>query len=207
MSGAQDKQSGFTLMEVMVAAIVAIPILTGIVMTTNGVNGTITANVRAADVSAHTRRIVSVFGRMLRPARITTIRMAATAEDVAASRATELGEWIPPSDQWSRGIQFTSASGYLKMNASGDTGLNQITFEMDPKEKPNGVDDDGDGLVDEGSLHVVRGGVASHHRDVEDVAFLFQGRMVHMRLTIARRDSRRRVYRISSETQFYVRNH
>ena len=43
-------------------------------------------------------------------------------------------------------------------------------------------------------------------RDVEQCSFALDGRILKMRLTVARRSSEPRTYRSSIETRFYMRN-
>ena len=139
---------------------------------------------------------------------ITTILMQAIQADVTAGRATAVGEWIPPTDLiWRPGIQFQSASGLLSMNAALSTSPRRLTFELEAGESANGVDDDGDGLVDEGGVRLLHDLVTiAVVRNIEICEFRLNGRMLRVRIASGRNDRSRTVIRAVLEQSFYLRN-
>ena len=199
---------GFTIVELTIAVTVLVPILLGIVASTQMMNSTMDSNTRAADVSTYTRRMAQRVAKLVRPAQMSSIRVRAVQADVDALRATAVGEWILPTDLiWRPGIEFTSASGLLSMNARLSTTPRRVDFRMEAGETDNGVDDDGDGLVDEGEIILLQNSVTlAILRDVEQCEFALDGRVLQMRLRVARRDRERRVYRNFIEQHFYLRN-
>ena len=202
------RQGGFTLIEVTIVVAIAVPMLVGISTTTATVNHSVEAHSRAADVMAFSLRMSQRMARLVRPAKLSTLQVPAVAEDVAALRASTIGEWIPPTDLvWRPGIEFRAASGLLSMNAALSTERRRMLFAMDPAEAANGIDDDGDGLVDEGMITLDQNLVTLDIlRDVEDCSFMIDGRIVHMRLRIVRRGSDRRIYEYSIQKPMYLRN-
>jgi prepilin-type N-terminal cleavage/methylation domain-containing protein len=205
---APAKQNGFTMIEMCIVMTVLVPMMVGIALTTSSVNNTMEANSHRADVTTYCRRMAQRMAKLVRPAQMTTITVQAVQEDVTMLRATAIGQWIPPTDLvWRPGIQFQSASGLLSMNAALLTTPRRIVFALDPGETDNDVDDDGDGLVDEGTITLLQNGVTlAILKDVEDCAFSLDGRLMFMRLKVARRSSEGRVYRCSLEQRFYLRN-
>ena len=78
---------------------------------------------------------------------------------------------------------------------------------MDASETDNDVDDDGDGLIDEGALHYETENVRVTLLDgVETCEFTLDGSVLIFALHIARLDSSRRVRRAVVERRIYLRN-
>jgi hypothetical protein len=201
-------ERGFTLIEMTIVLALAFPILTGLAMTTTSVNQSIEANSRAADVNTFSRRALLRIANLIRPAQMSTFRVLSVALDVTELRATKVGEWIVPSDLVERpGLEFRSASGLLSMNAALTTSERRTVFVRDPTESPNGVDDDGDGLVDEGRVMLLQNGVTLNIlQNVEDLTFELDGRLLTIRMRVARRATNGRIHRFSTTSQFYLRN-
>jgi hypothetical protein len=196
------------MIEMSIVMTVLIPLLIGIALTTSSVNSTMEANSRRADVTTYCRRMAQRIAKLVRPAQMTTLSVQAVQEDVTMLRATSVGEWIPPTDLvWRPGIEFQSASGLLSMNASLLTSPRRIVFTLEPGETDNDKDDDGDGLIDEGIITLLQNGVTlAILKDVEDCAFSLDGRLMLMKLQVARVSSKHRVYRSYVEQKFYLRN-
>lgn len=201
-------ERGFTLIEMSIVMTVLIPLLVGIALTTSSVNSTMEANSRRADVTTYCRRMAQRIAKLVRPAQMTTLSVQAVQEDVTMLRATAVGEWIPPTDLvWRPGIAFQSASGLLSMNASLLTSPRRIVFTLESGETDNDKDDDGDGLIDEGVITLLQNNVTlAILKDVEACSFCLDGRIMFMRLQVARVASDRRVYRNFVEQRFYLRN-
>ncbi|MHC5065117.1 MAG: hypothetical protein ACYTG5_14215 [Planctomycetota bacterium] len=204
----EKEQGGMTLVELSIVVTIMVPILAGIAVTTKTVNSTMVANTRAADAHTHARRMGQRVGSLLRPAKISSIKVQAVAADVTALRATTVGEWIDSTDLiWRPGIEFLAASGLLSMNAALSTSTRRISFALEAGETANGVDDDGDGLVDEGEITMLQNGnTLAILREVEECSFSMDGRVLSLRLRVARSDRQGVVYRSSIEQRFYLRN-
>ena len=201
-------QGGFSLIELMIVLAISIPIVIGIATTTQVANGTIDANTRNGSVTNHCHRMGQRIAKLVRPAQMHTLKVPAVEQDVTELRATSVGEWISPSDLvWRPGFEFSSASGLLSMNAALATTPRRISFQLDPGELANGSDDDGDGLVDEGVITLLQNSTTvAILRDVEQCMFLLDGRIVRMRIRVARAKANGRVYRAFIERRFYLRN-
>ncbi|HLQ36165.1 MAG TPA: prepilin-type N-terminal cleavage/methylation domain-containing protein [Planctomycetota bacterium] len=201
-------QAGFTLMEVMLVMAVLTTMMVAVWNGTAMVTSTTEANSASAEVITQARRYVDRLGRMLRPAKMSTLMMRANAADVSAGRAVAVGDWIEPTDLvWRNGIQFISASGLLSMNAALDTVQRSIIFKRDASEIANGIDDDGDGLVDEGRISLLENGEQIDLLlKVEDCSFQLDGRLLAIRVRCAQRDGKGRVYRTNVTQHYYLRN-
>ncbi len=104
-------------------------------------------------------------------------------------------------------IQFLCASGILAMNAAAVTEVREFEFFLDPGEIDNGLDDDGDGLVDEGRLEFRDGTTrVTLARDLETCTFEILAKTVEVGLQIARTDSNQRVHRMFFRHKFFPRN-
>lgn len=202
---APERESGFTLVETMMVVAMLLPILGGIAITSSTVNDTLGSDNRAADVITSARRFGSRIAELVRPAKLGSVRLPADTTDVAAGRAAAVADWIdPPSLEWRTGLQFAVTRG-LGIHAT--TGVREIRFARDRAEAANGIDDDGDGFIDEGEVSIQQAGVSiAVLRDVEDCRFRLDGRILELRLRIARRDQRGRSYRAVVEHQFHLRN-
>ena len=93
------------------------------------------------------------------------------------------------------------------MNAALLTSPRRIVFALEASETDNDVDDDGDGLIDEGTITLLQNSITlAILKDVEECSFSLDGRMLMMRLQVARRNSEGRIYRCFLEQRFYLRN-
>lgn len=201
-------EAGFSLLELVLVLTVLVPILTGIAATSKAVNTTIDTNARNAEVVAYSRRICQRIGKLVRPLQMSTISMPAVQEDVDALRASSVGEWIAPSDLvWRPGIDFQSASGLLSMNAALSTSPRRIEFTLDATETDNDIDDDGDGLVDEGTITLTADGVTlAILSNVETCELSLDDRIITLRIGVARVDREKNVYRAQVEQSYFMRN-
>ena len=125
------------------------------------------------------------------------------------------GEVIEPPVDWQplqnyvprTSLRFQAATGTLSMNARELTPPRSIEFVRDAADPLNGIDDDGDGLVDEGRLVLNYDGVQTKIADgIESSTFVLEDRVVRFRLTFAKRDSNGRIHRGTIEQRFFLRN-
>ena len=139
---------------------------------------------------------------------MTTIRCQAIQADVDAGEAASVGEWIEPTDLQARpGIRFQSSDGVISINASALTSPREITFVMEAGELDNDLDDDGDGKVDEGTVHLLYDTTTvTLVDDVELCSFAMEGRLMRMQLQSVRVDAKGRAYRATLRQTFYLRN-
>ncbi|HMQ22242.1 MAG TPA: hypothetical protein PKE00_07125 [Planctomycetota bacterium] len=193
----------------MIVSLVCLPMLLGVVSTTQRVAETLTTNDKT---SMNSETIEVVVGRMtsqLRAAHRASFATKALPIDVTELRATTVGEWIPAVEATARkNLRFTSAAGTMSMNAVEATETREYDFVLDPGEVENGSDDDGDGLVDEGTLVLRRAGgpPLAVLRGVEAFSYEVDGRAIRLVVRAARRDARGRVYRASAAPMIFVRN-
>lgn len=205
----RDKRcAGFTLIEMMIVVLVSAPVMLAILSTTKSVGHSVGAADRAAEVSETVRKVAERVGRLLRSAKLATIRVRATAADVAASKAAAVGEWIDVTLNDPRSnLQFRSTTGKLSMNGNDSTAPRELEFVLDKNEVDNDVDDDGDGFIDEGKLWMryesTRSVIAD---DVEFCSFQLDGQIVRYTLRCGRRDDQGRTYRESTSRVSWVRN-
>ncbi len=199
---------GFTLIEVLIVTLIFIPIMVAISTTTGMVSSTINANDQSAEVLETLRRSMQRVAQLVRPGSLTTMRVQATQADVDALKAANVGDWIDPTDlDVCPGIRFQSASGVLSMNAAALTPPREITFVMDSDEVDNDLDDDGDGMVDEGRVHLLYDTARFTLADsIESCSFIMDGRLLRIRMQSARRDAKGRVYRATVGQVFFLRN-
>ena len=204
----RQREDGFTMVEIVIVVVLMTTMLAAVWNVSMTVNSTVSSNSRSAEASSSVRQSLRRIGAFTRPAKMTSISVQAIAEDVTAGLATAIGEWISPTDLvWRPGIQFQSASGLLSMNAALSTSPRRLTFELEAGEKDNDIDDDGDGLIDEGSIRLMHDfATVAVLRNVEDCQFLLDGRTLRVRIESGRTDNRGRVYRTMLEQGFYLRN-
>jgi prepilin-type N-terminal cleavage/methylation domain-containing protein len=218
------KQAGFTLIEVMMVIVIMGVLLTAIMSTGETTTQAVRANNRSASASETSRRLIQRLAPLMRAGLLSTMRVKATAADVEAAQAAQLldpsvvvpavGDWISPVDDDPRdNLRFESAEGIFTMsgiplsNVSNTTGPQAFEFVREDSEAANGVDDDGDGLIDEGrlemttdTLHIVLG------RGIERCTFSLHGRIIHMILTCAAADGANKVARATYDYSVYMRN-
>lgn len=213
MSGTQEQRggsgsAGFTLVEVLIVALIFVPILLAVSSTTGMVSGTVNTNDRSAEVLETLRKSMQRLGQLVRPGSITTIRMQAIQQDVTDGKAASVGDWIEPKDlEFRPGIRFQSADGVLSMNAAALTPPREITFTMETGELDNDLDDDGDGMIDEGTVYLLYGATRVNLVEgVEDCQFAMDGRLLRITMQTARADAKKRVHRATIQETFYLRN-
>ncbi len=211
--GKSKRESGFTLVEMAVAITLMLPLLFFAVSSTRTVSGSISTSEHSADVTEAIRIAEQKLTKIARPALLSTTKFRATSDDVAWYIANTLppptvGDWISPRDGERRPtFQFQSALGGYSFLASAVSNPHSLEYVLDSNEIDNGVDDDGDGLVDEGRLvHEVGGRTLVLLNGVEVCEFWLNGRVLAVSLTCARRDSQGIIYRRTHEYRTTMRN-
>lgn len=199
---------GFTLLELMIVVILAVPILAAILSTTDRASRSVSATEQSSETSETARRVASRIGRIVRAASWSTFRVRATQADVDAAKASFVGEWIPAEELDPRSnIRFQSASGTVNLNATVLTSPRELEFVLDDEETANGADDDDDGLVDEGRLMLLyesaRVPLAS---GVETCTFELDDGVLRFWVQCAGRDSSGTVHRAVAQHVWLVRN-
>ena len=208
IASARHREAGFTLLEATLALAFLLPVLVGIVQMTSGISRTVEVNATSSQTQGMLQRAFQGLSRFVQAAKMSTLRMQAVQDDVDLALATSVGEWIDPTDDvWRPGLQFLSASGLLSMNASLNTSTRQVVFTRDGGELANLVDDDSDGLIDEGEITLLHEGTrVAVLRDVEICEFALEGRVLNVRIAVAQRMSDGRVERARMERAIYLRN-
>lgn len=214
----EARQAGFTLLEIMIVVAVSLPILGSVIVTSTMVGSEIKSSEASASAADTCRRVGQRMALLSRAGALSTCRVRATQEDVDAAILANaidpsvvipaLGDWIAPPDGVDRpSFRFQAAKGELAMNASALTPVREFEFVLEPGETDNEVDDDGDGMVDEGSLTLREGTtVLQVATGLERCLFRLSGRIMTFELRSARRDNAGRVYRSTTRQEIYFRN-
>lgn len=141
------RAAGFSLLEMAISTMVLVGIL-AIVLPVSGVVGrNLSMNRCQGELRERVQIASSRVAGFLRPASLGTLRVNVAGAWVIPAEAT-------PYDS----IQFRALTGY-PYGSTPDLGpLRVLRFKLDVGEIANGVDDDRDGLIDEGGLYVEEGG-------------------------------------------------
>ena len=203
-----SRANGFTVVELMIVVVVAVPILWAVLSTSQRLGSTVNTNERNADACESVRRVAERTLRLLRAAKRSTLRVRATQADVNAGKAAAVGDWMSAPELDPRhNIQFQCASGTLSMNATSLTSPRELEFVLDANENANGTDDDGDGLVDEGQLFLRYGSTrVPIAAGVESCSFERDDKTVKFSLQCAKRDRNGQVHRAMVQQVVWVRN-
>lgn len=205
---APHRSGGFSLLELMIAVALLGPILIIVMNSADVSNKTLRANDTAAHVGENLQRVLQRTAQLTRPCVLSSYQVEANAADVAASLATSVGEWIGHTNLEPRtSVRFKSADGELSMNATQVTDYRVLRFALEPGEIDNDVDDDGDGLVDEGSLSLTYEGQETViATQIELCTFTLDGRLMTIDLQAAEVGPDQRVYRARLSQSVYMRN-
>jgi prepilin-type N-terminal cleavage/methylation domain-containing protein len=205
--GPHGGQSGFTMVEVAIVAAIL-----GLAMALAATCfDTSTRSLNADDLVARSmetlQRSAIRIAHIARPCAITTYRVEATADDVPG-RATAAGEWIEPLDGEARpSLRFQAASGIVSMNAAALTEPRTLRLQLDRGETRNGVDDDDDGMVDEGRVVLDYDGTeVTLAASVEHCSFTLSGRLLALELRSAAPRRGGGVQRFTVRETIYLRN-
>ncbi len=191
--------AGFTLLEVLAASALMLPILIVVLSTVDVIQNSMNVNERRASLMQTMHKVSDEFERQLRPAALSTVE----------HRVTPGGAWEDPIElQPAVGMRFRCADGSLSMNAAALTSVRTFELVLEEGETDNGIDDDGDGMVDEAYLMRRQDGDSwPIARGVESLTFTMEGRIVRVSLTCARRMNDGHLVRSSIQRNCFVRNY
>jgi len=207
------REAGFSMVELaMVSTLLAI-VTTIITSCLTAAVGSLRADDRLAMSMESLQRSAMHLSQIMRPCAITTYRVLSTEAHVPLYAAAA-GEWIEPPDEAAplplreaKAIQFRSATGDLSVNAVSLTEIRGLRKVLDSGELDNGIDDDGDGMIDEGRMVLDYDGISvSMAADIESVKFTLTGRLLTMVLQSAARDGNGRLQRFTATEVLYLRN-
>jgi prepilin-type N-terminal cleavage/methylation domain-containing protein len=207
-------ERGFTMLEMLVTMVIAVPILGSIFVTNSLVRNNIESNETAAGVAESCRAAGQRLALLARSGLVSTCATMATQTDVNTALALgtpvpTVGQWIsPPAGTTRTTFRFQSADGVLSMDAAAMTPVREFQFIMDPGEIANGRDDNGNGMIDEGRLQLRIGTspVELVLDGVERCNFNLNGRVLTLVLSCARRDHEGHIYRATTTQSIYLRN-
>lgn len=144
---------GAGLIEVLVAVTLTVLVLAGVVQATHRGMGAFRAGAANSEIETRAARAISRLAREL---------LGASAGNVQPNLATPLGN----PTTWSDSIAFRVGEAWVD-GAIVWSAPRRVAWELAPGELDNDLDDNGDGLVDEGSLVLVlEAGMAEETRVV-----------------------------------------
>ena len=117
-------------------------------------------------------------------------------------------QWLTANELDPRSnTRFHAASGTLSMNAANLTSARELEFVLDAGETDNGVDDDGDGMIDEGSLFLqYESARIPLAENVESCSFEIDGPVIRFSVQCAQRDSDGQIHRAVARRVWLIRN-
>jgi len=207
------RQRGFTLIEVLITAAVLVIVVIGLGATGGIATRTMHTTDRRADLTERVQKFFQRINSFSRSGVLSTYKVQATAADVAAARATAVGDWIDPVDGEARSdVRFSAADGILAMSAASITPPIELHFVLDGQENPAtnagavaGSDDDGDGWIDEGRIQMHYDGTdAVLVSGIESCAMTIVGHQLTVAVRTARRGATDRQF--TFEQVFMLRN-
>lgn len=206
--GSKRSEGGFSFVELLMVLAIMLPVLAVVASSTDVATKTLRANEINADVIESLQRTTQRIVQFIRPAVLSTYRVEATAADVTAGRATNVGEWIDPLDLEPRTVvRFRAAEGILSMNAAALSRMRTLRFRLDDNEIDNDLDDDDDGLIDEGGVYLTyEGAVVQLASEIEECVFILDGRLLRMRIRAGERRQDGSIYRATTTQSLILRN-
>ena len=203
-----QRASGFTLIEVVIVMAMVVPILLVIGSASRAAIGSFNASDRSAAKTQIVLRALAQAERALRFGSRETLRTPATADDVRLRRGTTVGQWISmPSREPRTSIQLTSLAGGDAPELAFPRVQHGLAFVPDKGEVLDGLDNDRDGMVDEGSLRFTRGADTYVLIDrVEQCTFELEGSCVHIVLRCVLPSSARALQRTTLRHTVFMIN-
>jgi len=213
MRNARNRRAGFTLLEMMIAVTVLGLVVAGVVTATRAGTGTFKQNMAHGDVETKGRRVIAKLTRELTSANLTN--PAALAPELGASSI----DYQVPTD---------FAGGAMTWGPTM-----RLIREMEDGELDNGIDDNGNGLIDEGQLvsitdpfgvnkrvvlahgvaELLEGEEANNNDDNDNdlvdepgLSFVLDGDRLNLRITIQGQDPDGRLITRTTETVIGLRN-
>lgn len=184
------RESGFTLVEMSVTIVILVPVLYVALNTTGILTRSVATNERNATVHQTLTRVTNQLYTLTRPALTSTVQVRNNRTD---------GWSVPAPDTPYPALRFATDDPIEP--------ITELEFVRDIGEISNGADDDGDGLVDEGSLQIRRGGdwitIAT---GIEALTFSLASRLMTFTMACAHRDDGGRVLRGRRDLRVYLRN-
>jgi hypothetical protein len=203
----RSAEGGFTLVEVVLVTALLGLILGAVAMSLQTTSQSLAADDVVGKAMESLQRSAVRIAHLARSCALTSYRVFSTASDVPL-RATAPGQWIEPMDDEPRiAIQFRSADGRLSMNAAALTEPRTFRIRLDPGESANGLDDDGDGLIDQGTLVMNYDGldIEIGHK-IESCRFTLSDRLLTIELSSGARRRDGTVQHFSIHETAYLRN-
>ena len=178
------KQNGFTLVEMLIGLALLVPLFGLILRVGDGANRHLHSDDRLAKTTENLQRVAERVARLVRSASLPTIRVPAIGADVASGLAASVGQWITPAGAARRpGLRFQCAAEDPDRDFEALTSLRELRFEPDAGETANGLDDDADGLVDEGRVVLeAEGLVTTVVGNLESCTFAVEQRLVRLEM-------------------------
>ena len=211
------KRAGFTLVELAIAAALVASLLGGIALATVNSSGAVTESISQGEVDKLTGRVLD---RLI--------------DEFESSIRTSLNPVGPLTTASSERIDYQRSMGWngATVDVSPTT---EIILELAPGELDNGIDDDGDGLIDQGRvIRVENPGLATEQRvtlakgvaeylegeipdgandengnglvDERGLCFVLDGNELTIRLTLMRASLNGRTYVSTAESSVFLRN-
>lgn len=189
-----SRTGGYTVVELVLTAVMMVPIMLAVLSISSSVSKSVQTSERAGDVDDQLQRTVAAVERLLRPSLRTSIEVRADASDVAAAIAAgapvpTIGDWVAAPDLSPRPcLRFTVLTGVPSAPSATATTLS-LEFVNDANDPDNDLDDDGDGLIDEGTLFRSDGtNTVEVLRGVEQCSFAIENQLLRVTLHWARTD-------------------
>lgn len=207
MNANETAERGYTLVELTIAAALLAGAMAMIAISLSTASNSLHGDDLVAKGMESLQRSAVRVSQIMRPCSLTSYRVLSVASDVPV-QASAVGEWIEPNDGEARAaIQFRAASGVESMNATALTLPRVLRLEPEATDPTDGVDNDGDGMIDEGYLVLDYDGVAVRlASNIERCVFTLTGRQVEIELHSAARRRNQAVQRFTAHETLYLRN-
>jgi len=204
---------GFALLEVLTTCAAMLPVVFAVMGTSTYTMKAIRANERAA---ASVVAIENADGRMeelVRSALLSSMTTDPAAVAVWNSQQLRAGtaeqcltfQCVVNVEDATTGV--SDPNGTYTMTGSGLSATRSLFFQLDATEEANGVDDDGDGMVDEGELVYADGDhLTTVQRGVEAFQITLVDRRLQLRMTCSVRDGDGNRRRVTLTQTYCVRN-